>query len=643
MILIFGGTTEGRISIQTLEEAGKPFYYSTKGDEQEVFLHNGIRLHGAMDAEQIVAFCHLQDIKLIVDAAHPFATQLHHTLEQVSSETRIPVIRFERIFPERDERHITWCRDYDDAMQRIEAAGVSTLLVLSGVQSIGKLKPLWQKQDGVCFRILDRDSSRRLAREQGFPSERLFYYRQGEDERILLQQLRPEAILTKESGMSGGFSEKVEAARQMGVRVFALCRPDTSSNFIYVNGEHGLRRIIEKLLPDFFPLHSGLTTGTCATAAAVAATWRLFNSNTEKRPEEFPVVLPNGETIYVPVEPQENTPRPILQDNGESYCGISATVVKDAGDDPDITNGMKIRAHVAVPLRIMDALQKNRPQGNVLPKGASRKEYHDIIIRGGEGIGTVTLPGLGLEPGAPAINSTPCEMIKQNVRLCLERLHMAEPPLPLVVTISIPGGEEIARRTFNPRLGIEGGISIIGTSGIVKPFSSEAFIHSIRKSMEVAKATKSPRIVITSGAKSERYIKALYPDLPPQAFVHYGNFIGETLKIADEEEVTCVSLGVMIGKAVKLAEGNLDTHSKKVTMNKTFIQNIARQAGCRSETLAAIGQMTLARELWDIIPEESLNKFGKILVAHCHRHCAPLLPNGELTVLLITENGEIYL
>lgn len=631
MILIFGGTTEGRISVQTLEEAGKPFYYSTKGDEQEVFLHNGIRLQGAMDAGQAIAFCHRHDIRLIVDAAHPFATQLHHTLEQVSSETGIPVIRFERIFPERDEEHITWCRDYDDAIQRIEAENIATLLVLTGVQTIGKLKPLWQNNK-CYFRILDRDSSRRLAREQGFPAERLFYYRQGGDERILLQQLRPEAILTKESGMSGGFDEKVAAARQLGIRIFALCRPDTSRRFICVNGEHGLRRMVEKLLPDFFPLHSGLTTGTCATAAAVAATWDLFNSNSAERPEEFPVVLPNGETIYVPVQPQEDTPRPVLQDDGESYRGISATVIKDAGDDPDITDGMKIVAHVAAPSCMTDALREE-----------TAREAPRIIIRGGEGVGTVTLPGLGLEPGAPAINNTPREMIKQNVRLCLERLHIAGCPLPLVVTVSIPGGEEIARRTFNPRLGIEGGISIIGTSGIVKPFSSEAFVNSIRKSMEVAKATKSPLIVISSGAKSERYIKARYPDLPPQAFVHYGNFIGETLKIADEKEVARVVLGVMIGKAVKLAEGNPDTHSKKVTMNKAFIQDIARRAGCGSETLAAIGQMTLARELWDIIPKDVLKEFGRILVEHCHRYCAPLLPNGELTVLLINENGDIYL
>lgn len=307
----------------------------------------------------------------------------------------------------------------------------------------------------------------------------------------------------------------------------------------------------------------------------------------------------------------------------------SATVIKDAGDDPDITNGMKVVANIAIPFRIDDPLPEDTPQDD-----------YNIIVCGGEGVGVVTMPGLGLELGSSAINDTPREMIKKNVKLWLERLHIAKQPNPILITISIPGGEEIAKRTFNPRLGIEGGISIIGTSGIVKPFSSEAFINSIRKSMEVAKATRNPRIVISSGAKSERFIKAYYPDLPAQAFVHYGNFIGETLKIAAEEQVPHVTLGVMMGKAVKLAEGNLDTHSKKVTMNKEFIQDLARQTGCSEETLAAIGQMNLARELWDIIPEELLEKFGKALIELCHRHCDPLLPNGELTVLLITENGK---
>ena len=158
----------------------------------------------------------------------------------------------------------------------------------------------------------------------------------------------------------------------------------------------------------------------------------------------------------------------------------------------------------------------------------------------------------------------------------------------------------------------------------------------------MACATGSPRIVISSGAKSERYIKAYYPELPAQAFVHYGNFIGETLKIADKLKLPRVTLGVMIGKAVKLAEGHLDTHSKKVTMNKEFIQDIAHRTGCNEDVLTAIRNMNLARELWDIIPAEKLETFSKLLTEHCKQCCAPLLPDGELTILLISEDGKIY-
>lgn len=628
MILIFGGTTEGRIAVQTLEEAGQPFYYSTREDKQDVLLHHGIRLQGAMDTYEIETFCVKHDIKLLIDAAHPFAVRLHETLEEVSAESGIPVIRFERIFPEHDE-DIVWCKDYNDAIERIRKEGIFILLALTGVQTIGKLKPLWQNT--CCyFRILDRSSSRELAQEQGFPEKGLCYYNSGEDEQTLMKRLHPKAILLKESGVSGGFCEKVEAARQLGIRIFAVLRPETSPKFISVNGEHGLRRMVEKYLPDFFPLHSGLTTGTCATAAAVAATWDVFNIHFKERPQEFPVLLPNGETIQVPVEPQEELPHSGIAENGNGILEANATVIKDAGDDPDITNGMRITANIAFPFCMDDSSPETEPLD------------YDIIVCGGEGVGIVTMPGLELSLGDSAINETPRKMIAQNVKLFLERHHIPKPSQPIAITISVPGGEEIAKRTFNPRLGVEGGISIIGTSGIVKPFSSEAFINSIRKSMEVAKATRSPRIVISSGAKSEHFIKAYYPDLPVQAFVHYGNFIGEALKIADEKQVLRVTLGMMIGKAVKLAEGNLDTHSKRVTMNKEFIQDVARQTGCSKETLDTIEQMSLARELWNIIPERQLEKFCKRLIELCHRHCAPLMPEGELTILLIAENGKIY-
>lgn len=629
MILIFGGTTEGRIAVNTLEEAGQPFYYSTKGNEQDVLLHNGIRLQGSMGAEEIKTFCAQHGIMLIIDATHPFAEQLHNTLDQVNSQSGIPIIRFERIFPERDE-DINWFYSYEEAISAIEADETLSLLALTGVQSICKLKNLWQGT--LCyFRILDRESSRELARQEGFPENKLFYYQPGEDERILMQQLRPEAILIKESGISGGFCEKVKAAKELGIEVYAICRPETSPSFICVNGKHGLRRRVEELLPDFFPLHTGLTTGTCATAAAVAATWDIFNIHLQERPMEFPVVLPNGETIYVPVEPQTSLPHSDILDNGNGMFEINAAVIKDSGDDPDITKGMKMIVNVAVPFRMDDPSPDE-----------SREKDYNIIICGGEGVGIVTLPGLGLDLGESAINATPRKMIEENVKLCLEKMGIPKCPNPIVVTISVPDGEEIAKRTFNPRLGIAGGISIIGTSGIVKPFSSEAFVDSIRKTMEVALASKSPCIVISSGAKSEKYIKAHYPDLPAQAFVHYGNFIGETLKIADELKAPRVTLGVMIGKAVKLAEGYLNTHSKEVVMNKTFVYDIALQAGCKEETLIAIEQINLARELWDIIPANEIEKFSKLLIKHCYQHCAPLLPDGELTLLLINENGGIY-
>lgn len=629
MILILGGTTEGRIAVRTLEEAGKPFYYSTKGDEQEVTMRHGIRLQGAMDELDLERCCREYNIQLLVDAAHPFAEQLHRTVEKVADTLDLYVIRFERIYPPRDEEHITWCDDFEDAIRQIRKEDIFTLLALTGVQSIAKLKPLWQESACCYFRILNRESSRRLAEREGFPEKNLYYYHADEDERILLQQLHPEAILIKESGLSGGFNEKVEAALQEGIRIFAIRRPPMPGSFMIVNGEHGLRRMIEKHFPDFYPLRSGLTTGTCAAAAAVAATWDIFNVQRQPRPAEFPVILPNGETIYVPVEEQELYPHPSCV-NDDWMLEADATVIKDAGDDPDVTNGMQIKANVAVPFRFDDPT----------PAELGADDY-TVIVCGGEGVGIVTLSGLGLEVGGPAINVTPRKMIENNVKACLQRLGISKQPNPFAVTISVPGGEEIARRTFNPRLGIEGGISIIGTSGIVKPFSSEAFVDSIRKSMEVGRATGSPRIVLNSGAKSEKYVRGYYPELPAQAFIHYGNFIGDTIKIAADLEIKAVTLGIMIGKAVKLAEGNLDTHSKQVTMNKDFLREVALSAGCGGETLAVIEKITLARELWTLLSAEALQAFCSRLLKLCHQYCDPLLPEGELTILLISEEGKI--
>ncbi len=578
MILVFGGTTEGRRAIRALEEAGSLYWYSTKTGEQDVAMHHGRRTDGAMDKETMEAFCGEHGIRLVVDAAHPFASVLHQTIAEVACSLQIPVIRFERIYPPRDP-DITWIDDYSEVPTDIQS-----LLATTGVQSIKRFRRLEESGITVFYRILDRESSVRLALTQGARPEQLCYYEEAGEIPV-----EADAILLKESGTSGGFVEKVSAAKAKGMRVVALRRPPMPQSFHVVNGEYGLRRMVERLLPEFYPLHSGLTTGTCATAAAVAATIRLLRN---EMPDEVPVLLPNGETITVSVGYGE----------GYAYC------IKEAGDDPDVTDGIEVRAQAY-------------PQP--LPKGG---EW--LVIEGGEGVGRFTLPGFDFPPGEAAINKAPREMIRKN----LEQLSIVNYPLSIV--LSVPNGKDIAKRTFNPRLGIEGGISIIGVSGIVKPYSEEAFIQSIRKCMEVAKASGSERVVIGSGMKSEQQLRSLYPDLPQQAFVEYGNYIGETLKMAEELEFYHVTLGIMIGKAVKLAQGHLDTHSRRVVMDKEFIAQLLREANCDLSPL----NITVVRELWDILSPEEAARFSKVVVQHCYEHCAPLLPKGKLTILLLRNN-----
>ena len=238
-----------------------------------------------------------------------------------------------------------------------------------------------------------------LALKQGASPEQLCYYEGPEDIPV-----EAEAILLKESGLSGGFPEKVEAAKARGMRIIALKRPQSQSLKLnaqcsMVNGPYGLRRMVEKLLPEFYPLHSGLTTGTCATAAAVAATIRLTKGET---PEEVPVILPNGETIQVPV----------------TYGVDYASCFKEAGDDPDITNGIEVRAKVIA----SDHHGQTRTHMSCEEKEVRNSPSLSVAIYGGEGVGTITLPGFDYPPGSPAINKAPREMIKRNLETILSPL-----------------------------------------------------------------------------------------------------------------------------------------------------------------------------------------------------------------------------
>ena len=594
MILIFGGTTEGRTAVKVLDEAGSPYYYSTRGNAQQIECKHGTRVAGGMDCDAMTEFCSTHNIRLIIDAAHPFASLLHTTVATVSEQLDLPVIRLERRYPPRDES-LVWCDTFDDAIDYLESHEIRDLLALSGVQTITKLQRYWKKHP-CHFRVLDRDDSREIARRAGFPAENLLFWQEGQDELTLFRQLRPGAILTKESGESGYYEEKITAARQLGIPVIVIRRPSLPDSFYVVNGEHGLRYRVERLLPGFYPLRSGFTTGSCATAATRAALEGLLSRIPQ---HSATITLPDGETVTLPVSSCTFT-------KDSCTCGV----IKDAGDDPDVTNGYTVLSTVSL---------TTQPGVQFLP---------------GEGVGTITLPGTGIPVGEPAINQTPRRMITNEIE---QLLHSHGLHSGVSIRISVPGGSELAQKTFNPRLGIIGGISIIGTSGIVRPFCSEAFVNSIRKEIQVARALGCTRIVINSGAKSENYLRSRFPDLPAQAFIHYGNYIGDTLRLADEEGITHITMGIMIGKAVKLAEGHLDTHSRNVVMNRDFITSLAAESHCHPANIARVAEITLARELWELFTDTPA--FFTLLVDRCMTVCRPLLSHATLEIMLVPEQA----
>lgn len=593
MILVFGGTTEGRIVASTLDASGKEYYYSTKGDLQNVELVHGIRLTGAVNREAIEGFIHTHDIKLIIDAAHPFAAELHRTIGEATAALQIPIVRYERRYPPVDPRIIT-CESYEEMIDKLLAQPSYRLLALTGVNTILKMKRFWSQREAY-FRILDRDESRDKAKEAGFPSSHIRYFVEGEDQQ-LFDDIAPDAVTTKESGESGFFEDKIAPALSAGVPIYMISRPKLPDHYQMVNGPVGLRKAVERIVPDFYPLKTGFTTGSTATAATAAAMRGLLYGEIVQEAE---ITLPSGEVVSLPILSVERTEQ-----------GYLAKAIKHSGDDPDVTNGAEIWSEVRF------------------------AEHGEVRFLQGVGIGTVTLPGIGISVGEPAINATPRRMMTQAIRsICPDR--------GVDVIISIPEGEMLAQKTFNPRLGIVGGISVIGTSGVVKPFSSEAFVASIARQTSVALALGADTIVINSGAKSENYLKAAFSHLPPQAFVQYGNFIGETLEKLAEHSVPNIYMGIMLGKAVKLAEGNMDTHSKKVVMNKDFLHQAANIVGCSSLAHELIGRLTLARELWTGLSPNDLN----LLMAHITRACYEvskrLVPKSNLSVLLINDEGCI--
>ncbi|WP_417727913.1 cobalt-precorrin-5B (C(1))-methyltransferase [Roseovarius sp.] len=266
------------------------------------------------------------------------------------------------------------------------------------------------------------------------------------------------------------------------------------------------------------PLRRGWTTGACATAATRAALCLLWGEGAVSRVR---ISLPRGET------PEFDIAHHAV---GEGWA--EAGVIKDAGDDPDVTHGAMIIARVS-------------------PSDGG------VVFRAGEGVGRVTMPGLPIPPGEPAINPVPRQMMETTVRDMAERL--SESP-DIEITVSVPGGAALAQKTWNPRLGIKGGLSILGTTGIVRPFSCAAWIASIHRGIDVARETGLIHVAGCTGATSERVVQKLY-GLPDHAMLDMGDFAGGLLKYLAKHPLPRLTIGGGIGKMVKLAQGARDLHS----------------------------------------------------------------------------------
>jgi len=344
-------------------------------------------------------------------------------------------------------------------------------------------------------------------------------------------------------------------------------------------------------------LRSGITTGTCAAAAAKAAllTWL------GEKPAFVEIHAPAGTVLTVPVS------------SAESLCdGGRAVVLKDAGDDPDITNGVAIIVEVLV-----------------------RAGQPEIVFSAGEGIGRVTLPGLQIPVGEPAINPVPRQMIETELRALLPSGSGA------LVTISIPDGERLAKRTLNPTLGIVGGLSIIGTTGIVEPMSEEAFKNSLKPQISVAKALGYNSIVMVPGKIGQDFAVGRY-SLPTASVLQTSNFIGFMLESAVEYGIEEVLLFGHLGKLVKVAGGIFHTHNRMADARMETLAAYMAAEGAPQAAVKAVLECTTTEAAIPILQEYELNSVYSILAQRASVRASRYV-FGDLRVgtAIVTMKGEL--
>lgn len=352
-------------------------------------------------------------------------------------------------------------------------------------------------------------------------------------------------------------------------------------------------------------LRSGFTTGAAAAAATKAALLSLLAG---QPPTSVEIAILGGGALTIKIQGCR------LIGGGGAEC----TVVKDGGDDPDVTHkaliGARVRLAEAAP-EDEDAPKNNSDPGVIL-EGADRWR---VRLSGGSGVGRVTKPGLEVSPGEPAINPGPRRMIREAVADVLSDF----PHIGTVgVEIFVPEGEALAEKTLNARLGILGGISILGTTGIVRPMSHDAYIATIRSALSVARAAGLGCVVMTTGRRSERFAQALWPDLPEEAFVQIGDFFKTSLQTAAAMGFREARMAVFFGKAVKMAQGIPHTHAAKSAMTLQKLSEWALDVSRDPDFADRVAQANTARHAFDFIRAEHpelIVRVGRNMIAAARR------------------------
>ncbi len=352
-------------------------------------------------------------------------------------------------------------------------------------------------------------------------------------------------------------------------------------------------------------LRTGYTTGTCAAAATKAALSALVSGN--KLPK-VNVSLPKDKHIVID----------IAWIKFVDERSVTASVIKDGGDDPDVTNGAEIWSTVS----LLESSNK-------------------IMIDGGIGVGRVTKPGLGLEIGKAAINPTPLKMINQAIGEILEKQQKNR--YGLSILISVPKGEEIAKRTDNPRLGIIGGISILGTTGIVIPYSTASFAASIRQSIDVSIAMGSDSVILTTGGRSEDFARSIFGNsVADHAYIQIGDFIGFSIKQCAIKKIKKAYVIGFIGKLTKMAMGVKQTHVKGSNVDMNFLATLANRCGANNDLVKKIKLANTARHVGELIDQSGLSMFYDVLCEEVYNHLSKDSPSDlHIKIILLDFTGKV--